>query len=123
MPTIDHFVDIKTVSEANVSEHWTTRRKRITSQHKIIWHELHRILPSGKISLPCKITLTRYASKEMDDDNLPTSMKYIKDAVANFIKPGLAPGQADGDRRMTWQYNQVIAKKPYGVRIEIEELC
>ncbi len=52
-------------------------------------------------------------------DNLPSSMKYVRDALAELINPGTKAGQGDGnDSGITWDYDQV--KHPKGhVRIQI----
>jgi hypothetical protein len=68
--------------------------------------------------LPCHIVLTRIGKKKLDSDNLPMSMKWVRDAVADQLIPGLLPGRADDDSRITWDYAQEIAKE-YAVRIEI----
>lgn len=113
---VDWDTYIKTVSEANSSEHWTKKAKRHRLQKKSIWAFFKRDNPN--ITLPCLIKLTRIGKKLLDDDNLPVSMKYIRDAIADQIFPNLAPGQADNDKRLKWEYSQEIGSK-YGVKIEI----
>jgi hypothetical protein len=46
------------------------------------------------------------------------SMKWIEDAVCDLLVPGLAPGRADGDKRITTQYKQEKGQN-FGIRIEI----
>ncbi len=46
------------------------------------------------------------------------AFKYVADAIADQLIPGLRPGMADDDPRITWEYAQEKAKK-LGVRIEI----
>jgi hypothetical protein len=108
-------VHVKTVSEANCSQHWVKKKKRHDIQKKSIWAFFKRDRP--KIPFPCRIKLTRLGKKILDDDNLPVSMKYIRDAIADQIFPGLAPGQADNDKRLSWEYNQQISKD-YGVLVQ-----
>lgn len=101
-------IPIKTVSEANCSEHWTQKHKRHKNQKlKIKLYLLHQI---KNIKLPCIIKLTRVGKRKLDDDNLPPSLKYVRDAIADLIFPGLAAGQADNDKRLIWQYDQMTAK-------------
>jgi len=108
-------------SEANKSEHWTRRSKRITAQHKLVWYGLSAKQPPGSIELPCSVVITRYGTKLYDDDNLIAAMKHVRDAIANFLKPGLAKGQADDDKRIKWTCLQstIKDKSQHGIRIEI----
>jgi len=59
-----------------------------------------------EITLPCKIVLTRVSPRSLDTDNLPCAFKWIRDAIADLIIPGLAPGRADGDELIEWVYEQ-----------------
>lgn len=75
-----------------------------------------------QISLPCKIMLTRYAPKQLDGhDNLPMSMKYVVDAIAEVLTGNLTPGQADSDSRILIEYAQKISKT-YGVELNLEDM-
>jgi hypothetical protein len=111
------FIPIHTVSEANSSDHWTAKKKRHDLQKRWIWVCFKTHKP--QIPLPCKIKLTRVGKKLLDSDNLPVSMKYIRDAIADQIFPGKAAGQADNDQRLSWEYDQKTSKKEMGVEIEI----
>lgn len=112
-------LNIKTISEANVYEHWSVKKKRRDAQKKLVWIWLQKEKPL--IRLPCHIKMTRLSLRKMDSDNLPLSMKWIRDTIAEYINPGKAPGQADNDERISWQYAQ--EKWPIlAVRIEIEFL-
>lgn len=109
---------IKTVSEANSSEHWTKKSKRHKSQKRFIrlWSLENNIKAT---TLPCTIRLTRLAPGNLDaDDNLRMAFKWIKDFIADEILPGQAPGRADSDKRITWEYSQEKSVI-YAIRIEI----
>ncbi len=107
---------LRTVSEANNFDHWSKKYKRHRLQRKTVALGLNPI--KEKISLPCKIKLTRYASKKLDKhDNLPMSMKYILDACCAIVTGDFRPGRADDDERISVSYDQVISKD-YGVVIE-----
>ena len=96
---------IKTVSEANNTEHWTKKAKR----HRIQKWLVKKVFLDNKFKfkLPIEITFIRIATRELDkEDNLPMSIKYIKDAIADLIIPGLAPGRADDSKEITWKYDQ-----------------
>ena len=58
------------------------------------------------------ITITRYGLRKMDDDNLATSAKYVRDGIADAL------GIDDGDSRIKWEYKQEIGKA-YGCKVQI----
>lgn len=108
---------IKTVSEANSSEPWFRRHGRHKEQQRIVGIFLNPL--RDKVTLPCKIMLTRFAPDELDTfDNLPMSFKYIVDAVCAIITGEFRAGKADSDKRITIACDQVKSKE-YGIRIEI----
>ncbi len=124
-------IPLKTVSEANCSEHWTVSSKRHRQQQffvRMLFHSLKDPVP-----LPCQITLIRLNSRPMDgQDNLPMSFKWIVDQISecifpekrkNYVKDGKVrqlKGRADSDPRITWKYAQEKGKM--GIRIEIEPI-
>ena len=121
MKKIEWTLPIKILSEANNTDHWTKKRKRITLQHKWIWHTWNN--SQQDIQMPCLIILTRIAPRELDYDNLVHAFKHIRDAVANICYPGLAPGQADSKKDLSWEYKQEKGSpKEYAVKIEIISL-
>ena len=97
-------IPIKLPSAANFSEHWANKSKRHKSQCNWVLAGIGR--HRHHIPLPCKVILTRVSPRKLDDDNLAFAFKNIRDFVADLIIPGLAPGRADGDPRITWQYEQ-----------------
>jgi len=111
-------VPIRTISEANTSEHWTKKNKRHKNQQffvRLAW-DTHK----ETVILPCTVTLTRLAPRSLDqNDNLPMALKWITDQVADILVPGKAKGQAESDNRITWHFKQEKATK-YSVRIEVE---
>jgi len=119
---------VKTVSEINSSEHWTKKSKRHRQQQFFVRSLFNH--EAQEIKLPCKVHLTRLSPCLMDEDNLPTSMKYIKDEIAAQLVPEKVAyyrrksrliankGHADNDSRVTWTYGQEKAKS-LAVRIEI----
>jgi len=107
--------DLRTRSEANTHQHWSTRYKRAKTQKKwVLW-----AMAACKIyAEDYLIELTRIAPRELDYDNLVSSMKFIRDAVCDHLNPGRAPGQSD--RGVMCQYKQEKrAPKEYGVIIRI----
>ncbi len=110
---------LKTASEANSSEHWTKKAKR----HRLQKQKIKAVLLSERpqIAIPCAIVLTRIAPRQLDShDNLATSMKYVSDALAEFLVPGKAPGRADDCKEIVWAYKQEKGGvREYAIRIEI----
>tara|TARA_Y100000310_G_C20451496_1_gene700961 strand:- start:298 stop:633 length:336 start_codon:yes stop_codon:yes gene_type:complete len=101
---------IRTVSEANRSGHWAKHHKRHQEQR---WYaaaalQEHRPLPP----LPVKIVLTRVAPRKLDTDNLASSMKHIRDGIADCFEID------DGNEGYDWQYAQRHGKD-YQVVVEI----
>ncbi len=65
-------------------------------------------------ALPCTITLTRIAPRELDGDNLQAGCKAARDAVALFLCAD------DADPRISWEYRQARrGVKDYALLIEI----
>jgi hypothetical protein len=110
------FIPASSVSEANRSEHWTKRYKRNKQQKAWIYALFKTHMPN--LELPVTVRLTRFSKKKLDEhDNLPMSMKYFCDAIADRLIPGLRPGIADSDPRITWKYAQEISERQ-GIKIE-----
>jgi hypothetical protein len=93
-------LNLKTVSESNCSEHWTKKSKRHKQQQFFIRTSFNKEVKN--LQLPCKITLTRLANRKLDDDNLVSAFKWIRDQLADCIVPGKAKGHADSDPRIKW---------------------
>lgn len=118
MPMIEFITPIITVSEANSSEHWLKKSKRHKLQKKWIW--IYWKKQNYTVKTPCVITLTRIGGRKLDvGDNLPMSLKYVRDAISEMIHPNLPPGKADDDPLITWLYNQEPGDFK-GVKINIE---
>lgn len=99
----------KILSEANISEHWGTRKKRHDEQKEAILSQWNKDNP--EISLPCTIHLYRVYPRFLDSgDNLPISLKHCRDTIADLIIPGQKKGRADNDPRLSWEYSQ---RKPF----------
>lgn len=109
-------IPIRLISEANNHDHWAKKYKRQQQQQQRIKLEWLHLRPD--IKLPCEIHLIRYGKKELDYVNLVHSFKSIQDQIADCITPGLAPGQADSNPKMTWKFSQKITKT-YAIQIDI----
>ena len=106
-------IPVKTISEANSHGHWRVRHKRRQAQREtsaIYTRQWLEDLPAP----PLSIRLTRLCPVLIrDSDNLPVSMKAVRDGIADAI------GIDDGDKRLVWEYGQ-RRRKEYGVEVTIE---
>jgi hypothetical protein len=100
---------LRTHSTLNKREHWAVRAKRAKAER-----EAACLFCPRNIALPCVVTLTRIAPRELDGDNLAASFKATRDGIADRI------GVNDRDPLVTWEYQQMRGKpKEYRVRIEV----
>lgn len=104
---------LKTISLTNTHQHW----RKIASLHKKQKGIIYLSLVNKPLPLPCSVTLTRVSPRSLDDDNLPSAFKAIRDQIADLLIPGLPPGRADSDPRIEWIYKQ--KKGRLGVEVEI----
>jgi hypothetical protein len=112
------------VSEANSTEHFRVKAKRHKIQKLIVWSYMKRMtIPP----MPVIVTLTRYAPRPYDDDNLIPAFKYIRDAVSEHIlgevdNKKYRPGRADSDPRIKWKYAQEkTTQEENYITISVEE--
>lgn len=95
-------------SVANRREHWSVRARR-TKAHRMA------ALAVPAHPLPCVVTLTRIAPRKLDDDNLASGFKALRDGIADRL------GVDDGDARVRFVYRQERGKrKEYAARVTIE---
>lgn len=108
---------LRTKSLTNQHEHWRHRARRAKAE-RLLTRTVWRVaggapLASGATAL---VTLTRVSPRELDSDNLPPSMKSVRDELAACL------GLDDRDRRIVWAYDQ---RKPakgetrYAVLVEV----
>lgn len=109
-------IPIRTVSEANSHQHWRKRQRR-AKEHRSAAHLCMRATFGKALPLPLVITLTRVApSRGLDSDNLPVSMKHVRDGIADWL------GIDDRDPRVTWLYEQRRGgPREYAVHVEVEK--
>jgi hypothetical protein len=117
---LELFVPIKIKSVQNLKSHWA-HRAAVTKEHKLAVGLMLNLNWSPLPPLPCKITLVALKLHKMDYDNLVSAFKPIRDAVAEFFRPGLAPGRADDTDEIEWKYLQVRQANE-GVIIKYESL-
>lgn len=121
---------LKTVSEANCSEHWTIKSKRHRQQQFFIRSIFAK--EKKEITLPCTVYMVRLSPRLLDDDNLLSAFKWIRDEISECLLPDKKKvyltkngkirkvyGRCDDDPRIKWIYGQAKSKKT-GIRIEIK---
>lgn len=106
-------IPLKLTPYTNERAHWRTLQKR-KQQEKRITKAI--MVASPKMGLPLLVTFTRYSPRKLDDDNLPSCFKYIRDEVARWFGCGDSP-----DDPISWVYKQEKAKEIYST-IQIEEV-
>jgi len=112
---ISTIIPVKIESSLNLREHWRVKANRNSSHRSAAWFALKAEAKWRAEILPCTVTLTRIAPRELDGDNLQGGFKSIRDGVADWL------GVSDNDKRITWVYRQEKgAPKTYAARIEVE---
>lgn len=106
------FLPVETVSEMNRRDHFIVRHRRLKSHRDAAWL---LCLPHP---VPCVVTLTRVGGRSLDDDNLRSALKGVRDGVADRL------GVDDADPRVEWRYAQARKSRKRGaqrgVRVEIK---
>lgn len=103
-----HVLPIRTYSLTNSRAHWAAKAKRARAARA------ECVVIPREIALPCVVTLTRIAPRELDDDNLRGALKSVRDGVAARL------GVDDRDPRVRWEYTQRKAGvREYAVVVEI----
>jgi len=102
---------LKTVSEMNSRGHWGKRAARARKERKTACAETK----ARHASLPCVVTLTRIGHNELDDDNLGSALKAVRDGVADSFEID------DRDKRVEWRYAQEkCGRGKFAVQVMIE---
>lgn len=97
---------IQTVSEANCRDHWRAKAKRVKQQRLIA----RALTPATPIS--CVVTLVRVSYRALDDDNLRSALKAVRDGVADKL------GVNDRDPSVQWRYDQARGEPCVHVTLE-----
>jgi hypothetical protein len=93
-------IPVRIISEANSRQHWrkAAARKRVHRMTARTILQMHA-RPMGETE-QFTITLTRVAPRKLDDDNLASGFKAVRDGVADWL------GIDDGSPRIQWVYRQ-----------------
>lgn len=108
-------IPLRTVSTANAREHWRKRAARTKTERRIVAEYLRDLPRELAITDPrvrLVVTLTRYGTRPLDDDNLAGSFKAIRDEVAKQLNRDDGPKSG-----IRWCYEQARGK--YSIRIEV----
>lgn len=97
-------------SVANQRMHWGDKARQT---------RVHRMaaiaVPAHPV--PCVVTLVRVAPRALDDDNLRSAFKALRDGIADRL------GVKDNDPRVRWEYDQARGKaKEYAARVVIRPM-
>lgn len=104
------FLGVQTVSEMNMRDDHYSRHSRKKLQQGSFYIA---VLAIPRPTEPIRVRMIRLGPRRMDDDNLASSFKHLRDAVAKWV------GVDDGEAFYEWVCEQ--EKHPfYGVRIVIE---
>lgn len=111
-------VPIRTVSEANLREHWAAKARRVKRHRTAVALALSTYRRPPK-AMHYFVTITRIAPRDLDTDNLASSLKATRDEIAAWIGLDDAPGSG-----IEWSYCQRRGelKKQYAVEIRIVAL-
>jgi hypothetical protein len=92
----------------NAREHALARSRRVKRERLATLWAL-AVARTSKPQLPCTVVLTRYAKGTLDDDNLASAFKAVRDATAQWL--------GVNDRRLdvvAWEYRQHrAAREPH----------
>lgn len=108
-------VPVRIESSLNLREHWRVRANRNTSHRAEAFIGLRMACTLfTSLILPCVVTITRIAPRELDDVNLAGGCKSLRDGVADWL------GVDDRDPRVSWRYAQRKGEpKEYAAQIDI----
>lgn len=105
-------VPLRTRSMANARLHWAAKAKIVKAEREAVAMHCRGLGPE---QVPCTVTLTRIAPRQLDDDNLRSALKAVRDEVARLLKVD------DRDKRVVWEYGQEKGEpKEYAVIVEVK---
>lgn len=99
-------------SVANLREHHHAKAERMKA-HRLIGRSLGRRVAPVRILMPWAVVvqLTRVAPRPLDDDNLASALKAVRDGVADAL------GVDDRDPRVVWLVDQRKGKAAVEVQV------
>jgi hypothetical protein len=113
MSDLDVTIPIRTSAWTNTRGHWRANHERKTREKTVTAWALRG---AGRLPpLPAHVVITRLAPRLLDDDNLPSATKYMRDEIARAYDVDDSPRSP-----LTWEYRQERSKT-YAVRIQINQ--
>lgn len=112
-------IPVTIVSEMNRRDGWRARKRRFDAQvmalHYAWTSERTRnpVTLAQLVTLPVSVLLTRIAPQRMDDDNLRSGWKGLRDYIASRLE------RDDADPSIRWDYDQEKGRG-YAARVVIE---
>jgi hypothetical protein len=106
----------------NVKRHWANiyvAGKKMANEFRM--RALDKKIPRS-IPSKAKVTITRIGQGVgMDLDNINGAAKTLRDAIADWLIPGLKAGYADGSKNIEWEYSQrkPIDNEEFKIEVEI----
>ena len=113
-------VPVHTVSELNCRDHWRERHRRAKQQKELTTLLLRTSVKFDRQAMPppYRVRLVRVSPRPIrDSDNLYSSTKAVRDAVAAFL--GVNDADLVRGAEVSWSVEQRSEPK-YAVCIEIE---
>jgi hypothetical protein len=103
-------VPIKTPSGPNAREIWQVKAARVKKERQATAWMLKTV---KRPAIPCSVNLTRLSAGTVDDDNLPSSLKAVRDQIAEWL------GVDDRHRNIVrYVYHQrKVARGQFGVEV------
>lgn len=118
---IEFSISCRVISESNQRKGWQGRWKRGKAQASALSEAVYNLsyagvtMPDANASKALIVTWT-HIGPEMDDDNLRSALKGLRDHLAEWL--GLPN---DRDPRVEWRYDQRRGRPGVEVRIESRE--
>lgn len=116
-------VRIENPLNGTLGRHWRTVHNRGVAEKdatRLALAQLGRDVRDALRAAPAvRVRLVRLCKRQFDDDGLAAGFKYVRDVLADWLRPGLAVGRADAKKYgLRFDYDQ-DATGVYGVRIEM----
>lgn len=114
--TLEFTIPVKTVSELNQREHWSTRAARLKAHKEIsIIFTLNALNNSNFCFIPSyqkiRLFLCRNGKRKMDLDNLAGSFKGVIDGICHALKID--------DRDIDMNFSQTIKNKEFTISVKV----
>lgn len=103
---------LKTESEMNKRGHWTGRASRMKNARRAV----AQVFPRRLLVPVLHVLLERVSAGELDDDNLRSALKGVRDGVAHMLRID------DASPLVRWEYAQIRGSRGHHeVRVTISQ--